>query len=175
MSIDIIKNNRENKTAHVFRNMFTNLPAWDNFFNHISDGIEAKEYSGGNMGSKEVVGKVNFWSRLTMTLDQPEEKYYPYLNSYIDNLRQFQDYVFTGSFCAVSITNKEPTTGKHNDPVDVFYLQCIGSVVWKIFSDSECEYVLNPGDVIYVPSGVDHEVRSLTPRASISFMFEDKK
>ena len=175
MSIDLIKQNRQDRTAHVFRNMFIDLPVWDNFFNHISDGIEEKEYSGGNMGSKEVVGKVNFWSRLTMTLDQPEEKYYTHLNNYINKLTEFQDYTFNGSFCAVSITNREPTTGKHNDPVDVFYMQCIGSVVWKIFGDTEYEYTLNPGDVIYVPSGVDHEVRSLTPRASISFMFKDKK
>lgn len=171
MSIEIIKDCRHNNTAYVFKNIFTNLPSWENFFNHISDGIQVKDHGGGNFGSKEVVGKVNFWSRLTMTLEDPSVKYYKNLEEYINKLKTFQDYNFQGSFCAISITVNEPTTGIHHDPVDVFYLQCIGDVKWKIYKDQEQEYTLSPGDVIYVPSGVTHEVVSLSPRASISFMF----
>jgi len=171
MSKQIIKECRDTDSVHVFRNLFTDLPAWEDFFRHISDGLEIKDYAGGNSGSKEVVGKVNFWSRLTMTLEQPTSEYYKNIDIYKQQLEEFQDYRFTGSFCAVSITTNEPTTGKHNDPVDVFYLQCIGNVKWNIYKDSVEEYILEPGDVIYVPAGVMHEVFSLSPRASISFMF----
>jgi mannose-6-phosphate isomerase-like protein (cupin superfamily) len=55
--------------------------------------------------------------------------------------------------------------GKHNDTEDVYFWQCQGSTKW--ITDLG-EYTLEPGDVIYVPAGVNHEVISLTPRAGIS-------
>jgi ribosomal protein L16 Arg81 hydroxylase len=171
MSKEIIKECRDRNSAYVFRNIFTDLPSWEDFFNHISDALETKDYAGGNHGSKEVVGKVNFWSRLTMTLEQPTTKYYKNLDLYANTLQELQDYKLNGYFCAVSITNNEPTTGSHSDPIDVIYLQCIGNVKWNIYKDTTEEYILGPGDAIYVPAEVMHEVFSLTPRAAISFMF----
>ena len=170
-SKEIIKEYRNNNNPYVFRSIFTDLPSWEDFFNHMGDAIETKDYSGGNYGSKEVIGKVNFWSKLTMTIEEPSTKYYKNLNVYANILQELQDYKLNGYFCAVSLTNKEATTGPHNDPIDVIYLQCIGSVKWKIYKDIAQEYILNPGDAIYVPAQLMHEVFSLTPRAAISFMF----
>ena len=79
----------------------------------------------------------------------------------------------TGYFGAVSLTNKEPTTGKHSDPIDVIYCQFVGSVTWTIFDENKSNvFILNPGDIIYVPKSVVHEVKYSNPRAAISFMFE---
>ena len=55
----------------------------------------------------------------------------------------------TGYFGAVSLTDKEPTTGKHSDPIDVIYCQFIGSVTWTIFNENDSKiFILNPGDII---------------------------
>ena len=57
--------------------------------------------------------------------------------------------------------------------MDVIYAQFVGSVTWTIYDEDGSEsHTLNPGDIIYVPKSVLHEVTSLTPRAAISFMFE---
>jgi ribosomal protein L16 Arg81 hydroxylase len=55
--------------------------------------------------------------------------------------------------------------GKHNDPDDVYFWQCQGSTKWVT---DYGDYTLEPGDLIYVPATVNHEVISLTPRAGLS-------
>jgi ribosomal protein L16 Arg81 hydroxylase len=55
--------------------------------------------------------------------------------------------------------------GRHNDDVNVYFWQCQGSTKWVM---DDCEYVLEPGDMIYVPKYVYHDVIPLTPRAGIS-------
>lgn len=55
--------------------------------------------------------------------------------------------------------------GKHNDTDDVYFWQCQGSTKW--ITDYG-DYVLESGDMLYVPAGVNHEVISLTPRAGLS-------
>jgi ribosomal protein L16 Arg81 hydroxylase len=46
-------------------------------------------------------------------------------------------------------------------------------VTWTIHDEDKNEsFVLSPGDIIYVPKSIVHEVTSLTPRAAISFVFE---
>jgi ribosomal protein L16 Arg81 hydroxylase len=55
--------------------------------------------------------------------------------------------------------------GNHRDYADVYFWQCQGKTKW-LFNNSE--YVLEPGDMIYVKKGVYHHVIPLTPRAGIS-------
>ena len=152
--------------------------SWNNFINTISDGYDINNPNNKLEGSKEVVGKINFWQKLTMTLDNIDEKNFPGIQDKVNKLTSLHHSLkaltkCTGYFGAVSFTDKEPTTGKHSDPIDVIYCQFIGSVTWTIFDEDKSEsFVLNPGDIIYVPKSVMHEVTSLTPRAAISFMFE---
>jgi ribosomal protein L16 Arg81 hydroxylase len=55
--------------------------------------------------------------------------------------------------------------GRHVDDVDVYFWQCQGSSKWVM---DDCEFILTPGDMIYVPKGIYHNVIPLTPRAGIS-------
>jgi len=152
--------------------------SWNNFINAISDAYDINDPNNKIEGSKEVFGKINFWQKLTMTLDNIDEKNFPGIQDKVNKLTQLHNNLkaetkCTGYFGAVSLTNKEPTTGKHSDPIDVIYCQFVGSVTWTISDEDRSEsFVLNPGDIIYVPRSVMHEVTSLTPRAAISFMFE---
>jgi hypothetical protein len=152
--------------------------SWNNFINAISDAYDINDPNNKIEGSKEVFGKINFWQKLTMTLDNIDEKNFPGIQDKVNKLTQLHNNLkaptkCTGYFGAVSLTNKEPTTGKHSDPIDVIYCQFVGLVTWTISDEDKSEsFVLNPGDIIYVPKSVMHEVTSLTPRAAISFMFE---
>ena len=70
----------------------------------------------------------------------------------------------------VSLSKESKTFGKHKDESDVWYWQCIGSTQWKIFEFNEnISYILEPGDIIYIPRGIFHDVIPLSPRVGISF------
>jgi len=162
----------------VVKNFFNEGYYWDNYINSINDAYDLSNPDNRIEPTREVVGKVNFFQKLTMTLDNINEQNFPGLKDKIDKLTQLHETVkpstkCVGYFGAVSFTTKEPTTGKHNDPIDVIYAQFVGSVTWIIYDEEGSEsFDLNPGDVIYVPKSVMHEVTSLTPRAALSFMFE---
>ena len=64
-----------------------------------------------------------------------------------------------------SVISKAKTFGAHKDGEDVYFWQCQGKTKWVI---KKKEYILKPGDLIFVPKGTIHNVTSLTPRAGIS-------
>jgi hypothetical protein len=166
----------------VTRNLINPNYSWENFIQSISDGYSLDSGQNQKYDYKEVVGKINFWQKLTVSIDWVNESNFVGIENTSEILLKMindavgsNDLKCIGRFGIVSFTDKEPTTGRHNDPVHVVYCQFIGSVEWIIFkneSKEEERFVLNPGDVIYIPKEVEHEVRSLSPRAAISFMFE---
>lgn len=64
-----------------------------------------------------------------------------------------------------NISTKAETFGKHKDTIDVYYWQCQGVTEWTV---EDKTVILNPGDLIYVPSGMYHSVLPLSPRLGIS-------
>ena len=62
-------------------------------------------------------------------------------------------------------TTKAETYGKHKDTMDVYYWQCQGVTQWIV---EDKNVILNPGDLIYIPSGMYHSVTPLSPRLGIS-------
>jgi mannose-6-phosphate isomerase-like protein (cupin superfamily) len=63
----------------------------------------------------------------------------------------------------------------HSDPVDGFYVQCKGQTTWRAYyKDRTDEYLTNPGDLLYIPKGVEHSVESMNVRAAISVSFFDE-
>jgi mannose-6-phosphate isomerase-like protein (cupin superfamily) len=159
----------------VLNKFFDEGYGWDN---SINDAYDLNNPNNGIVFSKEVIGKINFFQKLTLTLENINETNFPGIESKAERLTELHEQLSKpgkclGYFGAVSFTTKEPTTSKHNDPMDVIYAQFVGSVTWTISDEDGSEsHVLNPGDIIYVPKSVMHEVTSLTPRAAISFMFE---
>lgn len=175
MSMQIVDRCKKEKNAHVFSGMFKNYPSWENFLDHLSYAFKDSSFTGGNYSAKEVINAVNFWQKLTMTVENPTTEHYVYLDEYIDLFKSIHPMEFQGCFSIISLTDSEPTTSQHSDPVDVFYLQGVGRVIWKINNEDNIEeYVLNPGDVIFVPATVVHEIVSLSPRAAISFKFKEE-
>jgi len=68
-----------------------------------------------------------------------------------------------------NVTTKAETFGKHNDTMDVYFWQCQGATKWVVEDD---EVILNPGDLIYIPKGVYHNVIPLSPRLGVSMSNE---
>lgn len=176
MSIQIIDQCKKEKTVYVFNSMFKEYPSWEDFLNHLNYAFKDNNFGSGNVAAKEVINGVNFWQKLTMTVDNPTSDHYLHLDEYISVLKSIHPMEFQGCFSIISLTDSEPTTGQHNDPVDVFYLQGVGKVIWKIRTEDKIDkYILNPGDVIFVPATVIHEIVSLSPRAALSFKFKENE
>lgn len=163
----------KNEIPAHFINVFSNTYSWDNFINFINYAIKQENPEAKSTDFKQTIGYVNFWQKLTLTLDNLSNTYFPEIEEKNEFLANLVDKRPLGKFGVLSLTDSEPTTGKHSDPVTVMYWNCIGSVEWTVFSENQnYSFILQPGDIILVPANMLHEVKSLGPRAAISFMFE---
>ncbi len=103
---------------------------------------------------------------------QPSEKYNDVYSDYYDLINTAHpDGVISIPVILVSIFNNIPNLTEHADPLDQMHLAIVGSSNWKItLDDGEIErFTLNPGDFIFMPIGIKHEVNSETPRMGITF------
>lgn len=78
------------------------------------------------------------------------------------------------ALCYISLSSESATYGRHNDTMDVWCWQLTGFTLWEVEGKrKKFEKVLEPGNLIYVPRGMWHNTKPLTPRASVSFGSED--
>jgi hypothetical protein len=63
----------------------------------------------------------------------------------------------------ISLSNRFVTD--HHDPHDIFYWQILGTSFWKVNND--ITYILNPGDLFYLPKESSHAVWCDGPRAGL--------
>lgn len=180
-----LENFKEEKEALCIKEYANNYPdKWDYFINfidycnkvdwipHSEDEVKAFMQSG-----RLRKGALQLWGYFTMLAENPLTQ--PGIMTNIDLLEQqiFSDFNQKplSSFAIVNLSNAENITGRHNDLTHNFYIQCIGSVVWKIYESTSSsvykEHTLIPGDAILVPAGVSHEVVALQPRAAITLAF----
>ena len=71
-------------------------------------------------------------------------------------------------YIGIDVTNHG--FGNHNDDVDVWFWQNKGISKWD-FNNGD-SYMLNEGDLIYIPKGVYHKVSSVVARFGISMSRE---
>jgi mannose-6-phosphate isomerase-like protein (cupin superfamily) len=69
----------------------------------------------------------------------------------------------------VNIVGNEFSGNKHHDPYHVFSVQHIGTVEYNIFDseDNKITYTLEPGDLIFMPSGTTHSISAPTSRGTL--------
>jgi mannose-6-phosphate isomerase-like protein (cupin superfamily) len=150
---------------------------WDNFVTIINNAYKLPvNWSMTPMNDTfTFIGNIKFYDKLTMVV---AEVHYAGLRDVenVKNILSSKDMSYKGAVATISFTDSEKTTRKHSDQVSVLYVQCIGSVKWQIWVDEEIyeEYILNPGDAIFVPKKTYHEIVSLTPRVGITFAIYDK-
>ena len=69
----------------------------------------------------------------------------------------------------ISLLSTTETSGKHIDPVDVFFIQAHGKTEWTITENNkDYVYILEPGDLIFFEKGIIHKTKPLCPRIGIS-------
>lgn len=166
MNKNIVNKALAENSPIVFKNAFPITPYWNDFILHLNHAMMQPEESA-RPEVNDTIGFAHFWARLTATVDHAD-KWFPQIKAVHEQINNSHPVGAYGAFSVISFTSTEKTTGNHNDPVDIFYWQCVGTVQWD-FSEIGASFVLLPGDVIFLPGGLMHEIKSKTPRAAISF------
>ena len=65
----------------------------------------------------------------------------------------------------ISFTGGAESFDKHKDTDDVLIVQAIGRMKYTLDKD----YILNPGDALFIPEGTYHAPTILEPRVTLSF------
>ena len=152
----------------------------------LQNRLDSKHYFFGNVSQNHEMPSIS-WGDVIGCLDDGIKK-----NSFIKFLSGYRfvihDHSYINSIQTLvnSISKLDPAVrcsahvymhlmgsndgfGSHRDKSDVIFWQVIGKTFWSIDDDKKYEYILNPGDCIYVPRGMFHDVKSLSPRVGISF------
>ncbi len=134
----------------------------------------------------------NFHFHVWSILSSKEIDDYMYNNiseSFSETFKYFIDYLKytneTGLFKAIiNFVGNESTMSIHKDHHSTIFIQCVGSVSYKIYEDVDGEteadlsdnirndtkvesITLNPGDIMFVPKGKVHQVTATEPRATL--------
>ncbi len=91
--------------------------------------------------------------------------------SQVHTIRKNQNFT---ALAYISLSSESGTYGRHNDVMDVWCWQMTGYTLWKVEGrQRNFEKVLEPGELIYVPRGMWHDTKPMTPRAGLSYGSED--
>jgi hypothetical protein len=85
-----------------------------------------------------------------------------------------------GGCTLINFIGGEKTIPVHTDTRDSFLWQAIGTVEWRIHETENPEslykiLIVEPGDVLFVPSGISHTVFCPDPRAALSIFYDKKE
>lgn len=145
--------NRKNKNHHFFGNVGLESPTWDDVLSLVS--IDAKQNP-----------KFKISHDYMVAIDSGQHLKYvgKFLKEYakVDLSKQATSHIY------ISLLNIG-AYGRHKDRADVLFWQILGSTHWLVEDTQKSEYILKPGDAIYIPIGMYHTVHSLSPRVGVSF------
>jgi hypothetical protein len=175
-----------NKEAYVIRGLFNHTPSWDPF-------IEALNYNYSNVKDEfiwndKLIKKDGYSTNILIynELDPVVFNVPPKIFPEIYKMFMMFSEVLGEELSVKAIMNfvgSESSYWIHKDNHHVISWNCIGKIEWRIYKDLEDSelnslelpnrhyesYVLNPGDVLFCPKGVAHQVVSSEPRASLIF------
>ena len=73
----------------------------------------------------------------------------------------------------ISFTSFSEVFPLHTDDVDVFLVGAMGDTEFTVNDPTGArKYILAPGDMVYVPAGMEHGARPLSPRICLSYGIE---
>lgn len=144
------------KTYHQYLpGFYSNVPTWDDVIRNIDHSIQVHAEMRG----------LKFFGMVCKDASMITQK------DYIEDLilKHNPDRLLTKTQLYLSMSSKSQGFGKHNDTTDVWFWQCIGQTTWTVYDTETVIYTLSPGDMIYVPKAMYHDVKPLSPRAGLSF------
>ena len=159
----------DRKKVKFYKNPFVKIPKWESF-------TERKNYSFQNE-----IGNVLMPSKNMFMISEgllSHEEFAPIFDGYSEAITTFEEALGEMSFHEpVLFISDKPTENegfwRHSDQQDRFHWNCIGRSHWYVWdreTDEMQEFVLEVGDLLYIPFRTDHKAQSITEkRAAITF------
>ena len=188
LDLNLIQEAIENKKIHIFKNPFPDIPEWKTFLS-ILGKYTAKDLldypDKGLLDTKNMDEaylsfklRTRFWSRLTFQLYDPKddlENDIPELIPVLNWARSIYSSRLANSFSLISLVANRGQVGlKHSDYIDQFQWNCIGESIWRTGDNLENEDLINPGDFIFIPKNIQHEIETIKPRAVINLVLHNE-
>lgn len=197
ITIENILNAKNNKEILLIKNAFLNLPRWVDFYHIFNESMKNNKINFQSFASMTIDNSEKYSNVFNDIL----ENIYKLHNGKkisVMSIIHFQNrnnMILTDKDSVILFQSFEKNNNQtvpdnfdynllkptiHSDPVDGFFIQCEGKTEWieygvTCFGHSRIKkYTVNPGDMLYIPSGLQHSVESLCPRASVSISFTDK-
>lgn len=161
---------RANKKPLLLKNLFSNVPGWEDFINNLYNKAHSDQLMqyghGRNLNDIAVYNYLDPF--VAFAASQEDENGLKGLKGVSDFFRSYLDIDFFNIKSIINFAGHEADYYKHEDPNDVISWHCIGTVEWRIYSGDDYEsYILEPGDIFYCPKGTIHQIVVSEPRASI--------
>lgn len=170
--LQTIKQHKQESKIAVLKDFCTDTPSWQEFIDYIDKSSKVKEpmLPDGPNEYDKALGAVAIGNVLI------KESFYFYIgeDGHINKASEQIDQSFSDTFKApggissiyINLSSNIKNIPQHFDAHDNFYWQCIGSTTWHCQDQT---YVVNPGDMVYIPSKTYHGVDFSMPRAAIGF------
>lgn len=161
-------NARNNEDYFHFGKVKVPLPSWEQILQEFDREFKIHLQT----GDKELF---KFQENLGFVLHQMQA--IPIVDTFLKQIahnhiiRQNQTF---SALAYISLSAASGTYGRHRDVMDVWCWQMTGYTLWRVEGRKRnFEKVLEPGELIYVPRGMWHDTKPMTPRAGLSFGSED--
>ena len=172
----VLANAQETKTHFVFRQLFKDTPEWQEVFEHLS-----YEYF-----KQPAVPEMQGWSINNGVYSRYDSFYIQIRDAKFHEkynvVANFFNKVFNdkspGGAVWIDLVSGKPKIELHiDDWENNIHWQVIGTTTWEFSKTKDGEITtiqLNPGDVVYIPNGLYHSVKSDTPRCGMTIPYTIK-
>jgi hypothetical protein len=185
-----LKESFDSKTYKVFRGLCKDVPNWSDFienfnYNYSKDKNKYNE----KKDPRFITDNILLYNKFDPVIfncieDQTTSLFLKSLEA-AKQIKGLMDKDANGIKSIINFLGNEQDYWVHSDNHDVISWHCIGEIEWRFYKNvkeedlhkteiEDAEYesvVLQPGDVLYVPSGVFHQVINNKPRASLVFAY----
>lgn len=157
----LMKDSIKNRIPFIIRNFYEPMFDWNFGIEFLNKCMIEKE-------EDEFITKIGDYYFIL----QPNYKLNSLYSDYYNIINQAHPEGVIGiPVILVSIFNNVPNLNEHADPLDQMHLAISGNSNWKItLDDGSIEnHILSPGDFIFLPVLIKHEVKSINHRIGLTF------
>lgn len=186
MNFELVEEAKKAKKALIFKQYLMPKISWENILNHIykesivdNINLRKKTEITNDRESMDYIGNIQIQNKFWLAPQEPNLfKEFPQISELLDDLNSLKNNISCEYYnkrthdcesdwhpqgIRISLSNRIVTD--HHDPHDIFYWQIVGTSFWKI--DMDITYILEPGDLLYLPKENSHEVWCDGPRAGL--------
>jgi len=186
--MDNLVNSINNNQVYYQKNAFEEFLSWGNFISLLDYQYNKSKISEGNNPDHRVINKNGNVTNISKYTDfhyhlleiVSSDHINPSIYNefiYIKNMMNYFKLIFPSRFtlkALINLVGGDFVGEIHDDPYHVFSMQHLGTIEYMIkdIDGNSNTYILEPGDLLFIPSGMKHSVLPSEPRGTLIFDIE---